>query len=677
MKNTITQSFLAAVFLTLIGSVNVTVADDYPYPDYVLRWSTNGPNTNGWSNTSGYWVNPDNGVSLNNVSQFPGKVFYVQDKLPAAGTAVGYKEIRAYTDYYFRGAAFYLGLNTYRDNSGNIVSEFSTNQMRLGLGLNAAGTNEYTSEYAVTYNSNYFVDLTGVYLGHGIINSRLNEGTYRYDENTGTVNPDPSSAASGDVKIETYSVVGVKGTLNVLPDSNQDDIFRSVIGNNNKNRHMIFDSAFTAIVPEGAKLEFLSASWDNNEGHHPYSVLPIYGKIEGEGKIQFRALREDAILVYGNTEDFTGSVIIHTEDNLGSERFNNSYVIAGDARDVNTGISSSACEVIIETGNLIIQNDHTLNNLSSRYTITTTVDNIEVTVLSADKTRIAGSDKMYYNAFMPDEYHNDDHLNPKLTLHNTKATTYYGSICDAVETIEWKTTTGIDGKTYNYALQNYAFTGLISEVEKTGHETLNLYCAGSTGGICAESFVVSSGRINFNGVFQSAQDKAGLRVKAGAVFSPDSWGWGDDEAIAVGDDTVTINGDITIDAGGRIEFNFSDYNSLKHDVINIGDGFEFDTSISSIIDLRFMAKDPYAWATEDAEYLLIKGGGFPLEETDYSDLLINTYGNMQTLRQFGLLGKDGNLYLVTRYYVPEPSTWAMMILGAAGLLYWRRKNGRR
>ena len=47
---------------------------------------------------------------------------------------------------------------------------------------------------------------------------------------------------------------------------------------------------------------------------------------------------------------------------------------------------------------------------------------------------------------------------------------------------------------------------------------------------------------------------------------------------------------------------------------------------------------------------------------------------MQTLRQFGLLGKDGNLYLVTRYYVPEPSTWAMMILGVAGLLYWRKKN---
>jgi hypothetical protein len=88
-----------------------------------------------------------------------------------------------------------------------------------------------------------------------------------------------------------------------------------------------------------------------------------------------------------------------------------------------------------------------------------------------------------------------------------------------------------------------------------------------------------------------------------------------------------------------------------------------------------MSNDPYAWATENAEYLLIKGGGF--DDGDYSDLLINTYGNMQTLRQFGLLGKDGNLYLVTRYYVPEPSTWALMVLGAAGLLYWRRKNGRR
>ena len=248
-----------------------------------------------------------------------------------------------------------------------------------------------------------------------------------------------------------------------------------------------------------------------------------------------------------------------------------------------------------------------------------------------------------------------------------------------VETIDGQEVTI---KYHNYAYINHEYpytedTKDLQELRKDGDAALSLYCAGSDGGIRAESFVISSGRINFNGYF-----KGDLTVNAGATFSPDSWNWGNNSAIAVGDnsvtygnktyDAVTIDGDI-VNNGGKIEFNFSDFETGKNDVISFINGGTFDKDDNGIISLAFMGKDPSAWATEDAEYLMIKGGGFT--EGDYSYLLTNRYGNMQTLRQFALTAKsDGNLYLTTVYFVPEPSTWALMILGAAGLLYMRKRK---
>ena len=723
MKKHFIRQIVFVISLALIAlSFNAVQADYLPtenneyytvpeLPDYVLR-KKNDNNKNysegiPWLNEEGFWIgvnnnvattvdgiksviatdgsgnvisisgNPDGPTWEHKVEVFSDKVFYLQDKVTKTinddsvvnlGAAL---ETRAFLFPNFAGKALYIGLNTYINESGNQVSEFSTNQMRLGLGIIA---NENNDETSVVYDPSKAVDITKVYLGHGIINSRLKEGTYQYHEDTGTVDNKPDN--NPDITIDTYSVVGMKGTLQVLPDSNQDGVFRSIVANNNKNRHIVIDKACTIIVPEGAKLEFLGASWDNNESHHPYSILPIYGEIVGDGKVQFKAMREDFILVYGKNDEFTGDVIIDTEDATSSERYHHSAVVFGNGTP-DTGLNN-ARSVHFKTGNLIIQSDQTLNNLSSERASTAT-------------TRIGGTDAVVYNGFVDhddyqqyQEYTPEHNLYETLTLYNDKPTTFYGAIGEAYEK-----TMQSDASTIHY----YDFTGAIKGLEKTGNETLSLYCAGSDGGIRAESFVVSSGQVDFNGYF-----KGELTVKSGAAFAPDSWNWSNDDAIAKGDnsvsviryldngttivethDAVTLDGDVYLEGGAKLEFHFSKYDQKDNDVITITPGHTFNVpeGITSIIDLEFTKSDPYDWATEDAEYLLIKGGGFPLEETDYSDLLINTYGNMQTLRQFGLLGKDGNLYLVTRYYVPEPSTWAMMILGVAGLLYWRRKNGRR
>ena len=63
-------------------------------------------------------------------------------------------------------------------------------------------------------------------------------------------------------------------------------------------------------------------------------------------------------------------------------------------------------------------------------------------------------------------------------------------------------------------------------------------------------------------------------------------------------------------------------------------------------------------------------------EGDYSSLL----GNYTDL--FGLLGKSDGLYLIAGSGpgpepgsgVPEPSTWALLVLGAVGMLFWRKQK---
>lgn len=566
-------------------------------------------------------------------------------------------ELRSRTTTSFDGANLFVGVNKIGENIFNADNEidisayaFSNRAMRLSIRLPASGNTP--SEPTAIYDPSKAISMDKVYLGNGFINNRLPEG----------------SAEDSD-----YAVVGIKGTLNVLPDPNQDNTFRSIVTNNNAHRYFIIDKNCKMVVPEGAKLDIRSESWDHNEAHHPFAVLPVYGNVEGNGRVRYTAIHEDSVFVYNTNDDFKGAVNIYTDDDNTSTRYDHSYVISGNGVE-GTGIKGSS--VHIECGNLIIQNAHTLNNLSSdpvKYADIMGADNKPTGNKAYHYIRILTPDKYSYNAFIdiPDGFTPGQELDSiKLTLNNTQETTYYGSIGGAVANETTK-----DG----VIVHDYDFTTCISELEKTGNETLNLYCAASDRGICAESFVVSSGRINFNGYF-----KGDLTVNAGATFSPDSWNWGNDSAIAVGDnsvtygdktyDAVTIDGDI-VNNGGKIEFNFSSYGTGKNDVISFINNGMFDKDDSSFISLAFMENDPSAWQTENAKYLMIKGGGFA--DGDYSYLLSNTYGNDTLHRQFALLGEGGNLYLITTYYVPEPSTWALMILGAAGLLYWRRRNGRR
>ncbi|MBR5709193.1 MAG: PEP-CTERM sorting domain-containing protein [Thermoguttaceae bacterium] len=205
-------------------------------------------------------------------------------------------------------------------------------------------------------------------------------------------------------------------------------------------------------------------------------------------------------------------------------------------------------------------------------------------------------------------------------------------------------------------------------VEKTGDGALQIVAA-ADGLVGAESFVISSGRVDYAGYLD-----ASLEVEKG-VFSPGSF----EDADLIGKAYVT--GNVQIKDSGIALFEFGTFpgdieDVNYHDVLYISNGsFEFDSSDSGLIALEFLKGDKDAWAVDDCWYLLIEGAN--VDNGDYSYLLTNRYGSDSTHRQFALKGKDGNLYLTTTYYVPEPSTWALLILGAAGLLFWRKKANKK
>ena len=154
---------------------------------------------------------------------------------------------------------------------------------------------------------------------------------------------------------------------------------------------------------------------------------------------------------------------------------------------------------------------------------------------------------------------------------------------------------------------------------------------------------------------------------------------------SVGD--LTVYGDVTIDAGATGLFEFSAYNEdpalQSFDKLTIADNGSFIIDANSIIKLFFENnEDANLWAAEGAEYKLVSDEGFA--NGNYDSLLADDFGGI-----FSLQGKYGNgLYLIGLGVgpippgpgpdpgsgVPEPSTWALLILGAMGLLYMRKRK---
>ena len=201
-------------------------------------------------------------------------------------------------------------------------------------------------------------------------------------------------------------------------------------------------------------------------------------------------------------------------------------------------------------------------------------------------------------------------------------------------------------------------------VIKTGTGKLKIKAAGTQ--FNASQFTVEAGELDFYGDYNG-----NLEIQEGATLSPGN---------SVGN--LIVVGNVVVDSGASALFEFGAYNpeDLKYDTLTIADDYNsFELADGSVINLSFEG-DPVLWAGEGSRYQLVFDNGFASGDT----LLNGFLGNYQDL--FTLQGTPEGLFLVglgagpippgpgPGTGVPEPSTWALLVLGTAGLFWLRRKN---
>ena len=195
------------------------------------------------------------------------------------------------------------------------------------------------------------------------------------------------------------------------------------------------------------------------------------------------------------------------------------------------------------------------------------------------------------------------------------------------------------------------FIGSISatSIKKTGDGTMQIY-TGAEGQVDAQSLTVSSGRMDFKGYMTG-----GITVDAGGIFSPGN---------SVGE--ATFGGGYILKDGATL---LIEQDATGIDKLNVG-SFAFDeTSISQNIQLDITGI-PFG-----AEYEIISSEtAFTAPLLDEGYWLDHFKDDLPYYMSLSIKGGNTVVLMINRNAVPEPSTWALLVLGVAGLMYWRKRK---
>ena len=213
-------------------------------------------------------------------------------------------------------------------------------------------------------------------------------------------------------------------------------------------------------------------------------------------------------------------------------------------------------------------------------------------------------------------------------------------------TLEYNLASGQTKKLSISEINKIVSTG---KVIKTGDGTLQLYSE-AQGLIGINSLTVSSGQVDLKGYMTG-----GITVDAGGVFSPGN---------SVGE--ATFGGGYILKEGATL---LIEQDATGIDKLNVGSFTFQEDSISKNIELDITGI-PFG-----SKYDIITSS------TDFTgDLLTDEYwlkhfkDELPDYMTLAVVNNNTVRLYIDRNAVPEPSTWALLILGAAGLLYWRKRK---
>ena len=201
------------------------------------------------------------------------------------------------------------------------------------------------------------------------------------------------------------------------------------------------------------------------------------------------------------------------------------------------------------------------------------------------------------------------------------------------------------------------YSGEISaqSITKTGDGTLQLYCAAANM-IDASSFIVSSGRLDMQKYFTGD-----LEIQSDAVFSPGN---------SVG--PLYETGNFTLDAGATLLLEIG-----TQDGETVGDLLQVEGTATfasgSFVEIG-LDETSQLKGGDDFSLVMITadsfGEGFNID--NFNNLLRSYYfTDLEATFANNQITISGRL---DPNAVPEPSTWALLLLGAAGLLYVRKRK---
>ena len=192
------------------------------------------------------------------------------------------------------------------------------------------------------------------------------------------------------------------------------------------------------------------------------------------------------------------------------------------------------------------------------------------------------------------------------------------------------------------------------QIEKQGDGTLQIY-TGAAGKVDAESLVVSSGNLDFKGYMTG-----GITVNANSVFSPGN---------SIGE--ARFGGDYELKEGATllIEIGTDEDDNIVADKLIVNGTAKFESG--SIINITLDDSNSLKGGDTFSGVIITASNAESIFDSVQKAITSYYFTDIEVTR-------DGNNILLSAKLnpnaVPEPSTWALLILGAAGLLYWRKRK---